>query len=180
MLKWNLLILTLLLLGSCQQKKRRTHDVMLMVKESGRLVTAEYTLSKIIKASDDQTWYKIGNRKILMSCEAAVKAGIDLQQVTEKDMDIQKDSISLRLPRAQFFSLHLPPDKIQVQYQEVDLLRDPFSAAEREQLLAQAEVQVRQIVDSLGILKTAEANGALYLQRLLNYAGFEKVNITYR
>ena len=151
-----------------------------MVKESGQLVTAEYTLSKIIKASDDKTWYKVGNRKILMSCEAAVKAGINLQQVTEKDMVIEKDSISVRLPHAQFFSLHLPPDKIRVQFQETDILRDPFSAAEREQLLAQAEVQVRQIVDSLGILKTAETNGALYLQRLLGYAGFEKVNITFR
>jgi hypothetical protein len=181
MLKWNWIILfSLLLFGSCQPKKKRAHDVLLMVKESGQLVTTEYTLSKIIKANDNKTWYKVGNRKILMSCEAAVKAGINLQQVTEKDMYIQEDSISIRLPRAQFFSLHLPPDKIQVQYQEIDILRDPFSAQEREQLLAQAEVQIRGIVDSLGILKTAENNGALYLQRLLGYAGFNKVNIIFQ
>ena len=172
-------IILLLLIAGCKQKAAPQNDVLLVVKETGQLVTAEYTLSKIIKANDDQTWYKFGNRKILMSCEALVRAGINLEDITEKNLQVTSDSISLLLPPPQFFSLNIPPDSIKVQYQEVDILPDPFSAAEREALLAQAEAQIRQTVDSLGILQTAGTNASLYLQQLLNSAGFIKVHIRY-
>lgn len=173
------IIFPLLLLSGCAPKKK-TSDVLMMVKETGQLVTAEYTLSKIIKANDNKTWYKIGNRKILMSCEAVVKAGVNLEALTEQSLHVDGDSISIRLPRAQFFSLNIPPDKIKVQYQDVDPFRDPFSAAEREGLLAQAEKQIRSTVDSLGILQTAQANATLYLERLLGAAGFSKVHVHYQ
>lgn len=35
-------------------------------------------IAKIIKASDDKTRYKIGDRKIIMTCKASLTAGIDL------------------------------------------------------------------------------------------------------
>ncbi len=172
-------ILILLLWAGCKPKEEKRPNALQMIKETGQLLTAEYTLSKIIKANDNKTWYKVGNRKILMSCEAQVRAGVNLQNITEKNITVSNDSISLILPPPQFFSLNILPEKIKVQYQEVDMLRDPFSAAEREGLLAQAEVQIRQTVDSLGILKTAEENATLYLQSLLQNAGFNKIGIRY-
>src|SRR5688572_12515524 len=123
-----IIALILMLCAGCTGKKKRAADVLLVVKETGQLVTAEYTLSKIIKADDSKTWYKIGNRKILMTCEALVKAGINLENLTEKNIEVVDDSITLLLPPPQFFSLHIPPDRIKVEYQEVDVLRDPFSA----------------------------------------------------
>lgn len=173
-------ILCLLLLVAGCAPKRKASDVLMMVKETGQLVTAEYTLSKIIKANDNKTWYKIGDRKILMSCEAVVKAGVNLETLTEQNFYVEDDSVSIRLPRAQFFSLNIPPEKIKVRYQDVDPFRDPFSAAEREALLAQAEKQIRGTVDSLGILQTAQGNAALYLQRLLGAAGFSKVHVEFQ
>ena len=168
-----------LLAAGCKSSKPPVPNAAQLVRETGQLVTAEYTLSKIIKANDNKTWYKIGNRKILMSCEALVRAGINLQNVTPKHIQTIGDSVSLLLPPAQFFSLNIPPERIKVQFQEVDALRDPFTAAEREALLAQAEAQIRTTVDSLGILTTAQANATVYLQNLLTNAGFRKVDIRY-
>ena len=56
------------------------------------LATAEYVVTKIIKANDNKTWYKVGNRKILMSCKASLVAGIDLSKLTEKDIHIDLNS----------------------------------------------------------------------------------------
>jgi hypothetical protein len=177
--KWSLLIIITFLLFSCQRKKEAPNFVT-AVKETGQLVTAEYTLSKIIKANDNKTWYKVGDRKLLMSCEAYLKAGIDLRSITEENI-VQNDSlVTLTLPPAAIFSLNIPADKIQVQYQHIDWTRDAFSAAEREDLLAQAQVQMQQLADSLGILKTAEENGALFLQKLLQATTTKKVVIRFQ
>ena len=176
-------IITLfLLLPSCRrkQKERDLPSTILAIQETGRLATAEYTLTKIIRASDDQTWYKIGDRKILMSCEAHLKAGVDLSQIGKDDFKIEDDStISVTLPHAQLLSVDIPPNKIQLAYEDIGLWRDPFSAAEREQLLAQAERQIKGLAASLGILQTAEANAVTYMQHLLQQAGYKQVSVTF-
>ena len=164
--------------------KQETPDLsqlVLSLKETGELITTEYTLGKVIRASDDQTWYKIGDRKILINCEANLKAGINLQALSEDDFQRKNDSsIVIRLPHAQLFSLSIPPDKIQVAYQETGTFRDPFTANEREQLVAQAEPQIKALVTSLRILPDAENNATVFIQHLFQQAGFKRVTVTYQ
>jgi len=177
MIKWILLIALIYITG-CSEKKEKA-DIVTAVKETGKLVTAEYTLSKIIKANDNKTWYKVGDRKILMTCEAHLKAGIDLQKISAANV-VQNDStVVLHLPPSEIFSLNIPADKIQVQYQQIDMLRSPFSAAEREQLLGQAQRQIEQLADSLGILKTAEENAAVFIKRMLQPTTSKQIEISF-
>lgn len=143
------------------------------------MVTAEYTLQKMVKANDNQTWYKLGDRRILISVEAIVKAGINLQQVKKDDVKIRDSVIQLQLPRPTIFSVSLPPDKIEVKFESVSFFRNQFSAAEREGLLQQAETQVLQLARSLGILETAQTNAVTFLRRLLLQEGFKEVKITF-
>lgn len=175
-------IACLLLLFSCKRKENE-HDLsatIFAIQQTGKLATADYTLTKIIRASDDETWYKIGDRKILISCEAHLKAGIDLQHISKNDFNIENDStINVVLPHAQLLSVAIPANKIQVAYEDIGLLRDPFSAAEREQLLAQAERQIKSLAMSLGIIQTAETNAVTYMQHLLEEAGYKHVSVTF-
>src|SRR3954469_11580176 len=175
-------IALLLLFTTCKrkEKERDLPSTILAIQQTGKLATAEYTLTKIIRASDDQTWYKMGDRKILMSCEAHLKAGVDLQQINKNNFAVENDStIIVTLPHAQLLSVDIPPNKIQVAYQDIGVLRDPFSAAEREQLLAQAERQIKGLAASLGIMQTAEANAITYMQHLLQQAGYKNVSVTF-
>ncbi len=174
--------LILWLLSSCEKKEKGPDisQTILSLKETGQLITAEYTLSKVIRASDNKTWYKIGERKILINCEAYLKAGISLQNISADNFDVRNDSIAVYLPHAQLFSLSIPPDKIQVAYQEIGTFRDPFSANEREQFVAQAEPQIRSLVASLGILKTAEDNSVLFFRHLFQQAGFRYVGVSFK
>ena len=163
---------------SCKQKNH-LHETVVALKRTGQFVTAEFTLGKIVKASDDKTWYKIGDRKILISLEAHLKAGINFLDINENNFKVDGSVLSVTLPPAQIFSLSIPPEKIKLEHQEIGLLRSDFSAAEREDLLAQAEVQIRNLADSLRILEIAEENAELYLEKLLQQSGFEKVQITF-
>jgi hypothetical protein len=61
----------------------------------------------------------------------------------------------------------------------VGLFRDPYKAVERNQLAAQAETQIKNSIDSLGILQQAKANTSLYVSNFLKRLGYENINITY-
>jgi hypothetical protein len=82
---WLILLFTLTL--SCKSGLPDKQQV-LTIREMGSLATTEYTITKLVKASDDKTWYKIGDRKILISCRATIKAGVDLSKLTANDIDI--------------------------------------------------------------------------------------------
>jgi Protein of unknown function (DUF4230) len=174
---WLFLLATALILG-CQEKKSAI-DTVMQLKELSELATVEYTISKIIKASDDQTWYKVGDRKILMSCQATVKAGIDLSQLKSEDISINGDEITLTLPRAAIQSLNIKPEDIRTEFQEVGLFRSDFTAAERNQLMAQGEAQIRKDIASTDILRTAESNASLFIGQFLRQMGYQQVDIRF-
>lgn len=174
---WLILMATVLIFG-CQEKKSAV-DAVMQLKELSELATVEYTITKIIKASDDQTWYKIGDRKILMSCQATVKAGIDLSQLKSEDISINGDEITLTLPRATIQSLNIKPEDIRTEFQEVGLFRSDFTAAERNQLMAQGEAQIRKNMASTDILRTAESNASLFIGQFLRQLGYQKVDIRF-
>ena len=169
-------ILPFLLLLSCKREPP-LRETVLQLKELTELATTEYTLTKIVKASDDQTWYKVGERRILISCRALVKAGIDLSGLKESDVRVNGDGISLTLPPARILSLDIRPEDIRTEFQEVGALRSEFSAEERNLLMQQAEARIREQALETGILRTAESNATLVLGNLLQRMGYKTVDI---
>jgi Protein of unknown function (DUF4230) len=173
--------LTLIFIVSiaCSCKKEKKVNEVFALREMSELATVEYLVTKIIRASDDKTWYKIGDRKILMSCEASIKAGIDLSAIREENISIEGKSISLVLPKAHLISINIKPENIKVEYQETGIFRDDFSAAERDQLMTQGEVQIRKSVDSLGVLQTAETNATIFVSNYLKLLGYDRIHIRF-
>src|SRR5437764_10105502 len=122
-------IILVLLLG-CSSKKELPRSAVFSLQQIGKLATAEYLITRIVKAADNQTWYKIGDRKILLSCTASVKAGIDFTQLKSQQVTQQEKKVTVQLPPPQILSLSIPPDGIKVAYTEVGVFRDPFTTAE--------------------------------------------------
>jgi hypothetical protein len=168
--------LSLLLLTACK-KAPPMRESVLQLRELTELATTEYTLTKIVKASDDQTWYKMGERRILISCKAVVKAGIDLSGLKDSDFKTNGDGISLTLPPAKILSLDIRPEDIRTEFQEVGVFRSEFSAEERNRLMQQAEARIREQAVETGILRTAEANASLVIGNLLQRMGYKTVDI---
>lgn len=170
-------ILLLLIFGCA--KKANPEPSVLTLREMSDLATVEYTVTKMIKASDNNTWFKIGDRKILMSCRAHIKAGIDMSLVRQSNFKIKDKNIEVTLPSPKIISLSLPPEEIKIEYEETGAFRDKFSTGDRDALAAQAEKQIRNSIDSLGILNQAKANTALFVTGFLKKLGYENININY-
>ena len=177
MMRMITLIVIMSLLFAC--KKKSSINEVFALREMSELATVEYMVTKIIRASDNQTWYKIGDRKILMSCEASVKAGIDMSAIKEENISIDGKSISLVLPKAHLISVNIKPENIKVEYQETGLFRSNFTAAERDQLMAQGEAQIKRSVDSLGVIQTAETNASLFISNYLKQLGYNRIHIRF-
>jgi hypothetical protein len=173
-------IIGLIILFSCHKRTEQSKDLLSAIQETGQLITAEYTVRKVVKAADEQTWFKLGNRRILLTCEAHLKAGINLQGVTKADITTKDSTIRLVLPKATLFSISIPPDKIQMHYEETGLLRSSFSASEREMLLKQAEVQIRRLADSIGILNKAEVNAITFMKGFLRQGGYTDIQVRFK
>ncbi|MFN2457691.1 MAG: DUF4230 domain-containing protein [Chitinophagaceae bacterium] len=171
-------IAMLLLLFACNQKKEATYVNAL--KEIQQLATAEYIVTKVVKADDNKAWYKLGDRKILISCKATLKAGIDFTKLKKGDIKEKRKKLFVLLPQPQILSLSISPEDISVEYVEVTLMRDNFTNADRDALLAQAESQIRKQADSLGILTTAKENAASFVRSFFKNTGFEEVEVNFK
>lgn len=164
---------------SCNSSTKEKEQEVLALKEMSSLATVEYLVTKIIKASDNQSWYKIGDRKILMSCQASLKAGIDFSKINADKIKINGKEISLELPRAELLYLNIKPEDIKVEYEETGVFRNSYSADEKNMLMAQGEKQIKSSVDSLGILQTAETNASVFVSNFLRQLGYKKINISF-
>ena len=142
----------------------------------------EYRVRKIVKADDDGEWYKIGERKILLSCTAYLKAGIDLSDFGPDDVDIDwtGERVSVTIPHAILLSLDIPAAEIRQEYDHVTMLRSSFTAEERNALLRQGEKQIRDSVPSLGILPKAEENARKFFESVFAKMGVTTVEVAFR
>lgn len=60
--KYSPVLLLCVLCMSCNKKEKQLQQVMAL-QQMNDLATVEYVVTKIIKANDNKTWYKIGDRK---------------------------------------------------------------------------------------------------------------------
>lgn len=175
---WSLCVL---LLAACRQSPPAPRpNPALQLREMGQLATTEYELSKVVRARDEATWYKVGERRMLVSCRARIKAGIDLSQIRDIDIKAQGDKISIKLPAPQILTFSIPPENIRVVYSDVGLFRTPFSQAETNAIMQQAEKQIRRQADSLNILQKAQEGAAVFVRNFFEQAGYKEVTVTYR
>ena len=182
---FSVLFLALLATAGCS----RHNEVEEMVKrevqaisEMRQLGLVEYRVRKIVKADDEGEWYKIGDRKILLSCTAYLKAGLDLTSFDMDDVDVDRlaGRVTVTLPHAVLLSLDIPASEIRQEYDHVTMLRQSFSAEERNALLRQGEKQIRDSVPSLGILEKAEENACKFFESVFSKMGFTTVEVTFR
>ena len=168
--------------GSRSAVEETVHREIEAITAMRQLSLVEYRVSKIIKADDEGQWYKIGQRKILLSCTAYLKAGLDLATFGPDDVVIDwgDKRVSVTIPHATLLSLNIPVSEIREEYDQVTMLRHSFSAEERNALLRQGEKQIRDSVPSLGILEKADENARRFFESVFGKMGFETVEVSFR
>lgn len=152
------------------------------LQEMAELGSVEYTVKKIIK-TDDAIWYNktFGTRKIIFTCTAYVKAGIDMKKFSKDKVVVDKErkSITLTLPQPEVLSFNMPPEEIKEEFSLVTGLRADFTPEDRQKLLVLGEENIRQDIPNMGILDDARANAETFFNALLSQAGYKTINVKF-
>lgn len=147
------------------------------VRQIGRLSTTEYTVGKIIRLDDKGEWYKWGERKILMSCKARIKAGVDLGSIRDEDITVRGKRIEIQLPPPEIISFEMNPDEVKTEMQDISGLRADFSQSEKNRIMRLGEKSIRKDLQKLHILRDAETNAIAFLTDFYKELGFEEIII---
>lgn len=175
MKNWLFFILVSFLIVSCGDEKEVHETEVYQIRSIGTLSTTEYTLGKIIKWNDKGEWYKFGDRKILLSCKATVKAGVNLGAIKDADIDVKGKTITIQLPPPEIVSFEMNPDLIRTEMTEVNGFRSNFSQDDKAQALQKGEESIRKDLKKLNILDEAERNAKTFLVDFYKNQGFEQV-----
>jgi len=170
-----LFIISFFILAACSDNNGPEEDVF-KITNIGELSTTEYTVGKIIKLDDvGEEWYEYGDRKLLISCKAKVKAGIDLTKIGENDIKVSGSTIEITLPPAEITSFSMDPNLIRTEMESVSGLRLSFSQEEKNDILKQGEDAIKEDLGETGILNDATDNAETFLIDFYKQMGYEKI-----
>lgn len=168
------------LLTSCGEEGKEVSEVdVLQIQSVGTLSTTEYTFGKVLKLEDDVPWYKWGDRKILISVKAKVKAGIDLSKLQKEDFQVSGKTITITLPEADIVSFEMNPDEIKTVAEDVNGFRASFNQDEKLKILALGETKLKKEVLESSIIKDARNNATVFLSNFYRDLGYERVIVKY-
>lgn len=159
------------------EKEEDEIDVIHRLQNMSDLATVEFVVSKVVKVNDVPDWYEYGDRKLLISCKARIKAGTDMAKIDEEDLAINGKSIEIRIPHARVISLNMDPESIKEEYSKTDFFRSGFTNADRYAFLAQAEKEISESIPQMGVLYNANAHATAFFESWLRVLGFEQVRV---
>lgn len=189
---WLALLLTLHFTGCSFPKssEERGRDVVSSVSQCSRLYTVQYNVRKVLTHQDFSTiegnifFEKItipipGERKIAMPMDATVKAYIDFNDFTEKNISVVDDKITITLPNPK---IEMTSSKIDYANEKQYLAwnRFKFTEEEKEALWRIGRAKVLSDMKDTDFIERSQLGAYNALVPLVMAAGFKRENIVIR
>lgn len=177
-----ILVTLLVLLGSC----RKTDDglVVSKIQKASKLATTEFTLSKVVVATKGKSllWViKLNEALFVANTQAVVKAGINLENLTKDDIQIDGQSIQIQLPYIEILNFSYPIDKVQIDSTITgNQFMNKFTLADYDRTLEEAELKIREVLPYLGIVDATKKKTRIMLETLLKGLGYTEIFLEFK
>jgi hypothetical protein len=153
-----------------------TPTVLRQVQGLHQLVTVRYVMEKVV-ILEDVKWY--GENRLLMLAHGRALAGVDLGQLTDRDVVADGPRVTVLLPRAQLLEVALDDRRTQVIERSTGMLRE-FDKDLEQDARRQAVDQIRIAARDSGILRDADERARTQIENLLRSLGYSQVEVTTR
>lgn len=194
-----ILIVTIfaLCLGSCKNNSVNNPKQMVdtlssitsFIQKTSRLYTSEYHIHKIITHKDTlklegsilKNRFNIdlpfGQRFIAIPIDATIKAYIDFNNFSDKNIEQQGNKIIITLPDPHIIITSSKINHSGIK-RHVSLIRSNFSDQELSSYEKQGRDSIIKSIPQLGIIRNAQQNAANIFIPMLKMLGFSENNIT--
>jgi hypothetical protein len=154
--------------------------ISVRVRSLSRLETTSYTIEKVIEAGIEGNSFEnllFGDRLLLIA-RGNVEAGLDLQQVSEEDIQISPDgtTVTVTLPPVEIFDVTLNNQETRVYDREQGLFA-PENPNLESQARQVAEDAILQTACDDGIMERTTEDSQQAMEQFLNLLEFEEVVI---
>ncbi|MFA0742835.1 MAG: hypothetical protein DFNUSKGM_002967 [Candidatus Fervidibacter sacchari] len=147
-----------------------------------RLETARLVSQHVVEAKSESEWlpsFLAGERLVLIA-QVEVIAGVDMKEVSPKDIEVNGDKVVVTLSQPKIFSVKIDEAKTQVITRERGwLVFNPDKDLEREARL-QALREARAAAIKSDLLPFARQKAEENLRGFLHALGFKQVEILWR
>ena len=103
-----------------------------------------------------------------------------MSELTSRDIKQEGEAITIYLPRPKLISLNMKPRDMKEIYNDAEILRQDFSAAEKEKFLAQGQQDIMAKLDEIGIIGKAAVYSKMLLETWLKILGFREITILFK
>ena len=163
--------------------------LIMQVQKCSRLYTAEYNIHKIVtyddivrlKGSvlkrDFNVKLPLGDRKIAIPMDATLKAYIDFEGFSERNIERRGNKITVILPDPKVALTSSKVDHKNTK-EYVSFTRSHFTDAEMASFEQQGRASIIASIPRLGIIETARDNAARVLIPMIKQMGYAESDIT--
>ena len=190
-------IILLIIVSSCGRKTKTSEQtpidtipmMVMQIQKCSRLYTSEYQLHKIVTYDDSMSIngtilnkkFKIdlplGKRKVAIPMTASVKAYVDFNEFSTKNVRRKGDKIEIILPDPEVTMTSTQIDHGEIK-KKVSMMRSNFSDEEITRIQQQGRHEMIKTIPNLGIIENARQSAARQLIPIIEQMGFEQDNVT--
>jgi hypothetical protein len=149
------------------------------VRALARLESIQYSIEKVITAEIGQGsfGFLFGDRMLFVA-HGIVIAGVDLSKMNPQDLQLQGNTLYVRLPEPEIFIATLDNQKSYVYDRETGVLTHGDINLEATARQA-AEEEIKKAAIEDGILEQARQNAEAFMQQFLGTLGYDQVVIVH-
>ena len=155
--------------------------VIHQVQSASELTTAVLAMETVVPTRQDRTvgGYVIGTTTLLYIAYGEVRAGVDLSQLRTSDVEVQSNTIRIRLPPPRILDSKIDVNRSKVYDYSRGFLALGPDVAPQLQTLAEQETLKRIVTKACnqGLLKAANDRAQMVVSQLLNGSGYKQVQV---
>jgi len=168
-------------LFSCKKNKRAL--VVGKIQAASKLATTEFTVDKIVYGTKTKKLFwivKLNEARFLAYSKAIIKTGIDLSEVKSENITIDQKKIEIKLPPVKVINFSYPPSKFHISKEVSDnKIFNKVSLEDQEQYFREAELDIRNNLEFMGVVETTQQHTKLMLTALFKSLGYTEIYISF-
>lgn len=168
--------------SACQKDERAL--IVGKIKSANQLATTEFTIDKVVFGTREKRLLrliKLNEARFLAYSQAMIKTGIDLNELKPDDITIEGEMIAIELPAVEVLNFSYPAERFRMDKEISDnAFLNQLTIEDYEYFFRQAELDIRQNLQYLGLIEATEEKTIALMQKMLNLLGYREIYISFK